>query len=97
MGQAGDEAGGPPVFAVGIGSPDGPHDREVLGITAGDPRLDQASVDLHVTGGEHRLRPAGRSTLRVLANGRVLDTRRLVPPADGIADRRSSSRCRPTR
>ena len=40
---------GPPVFAVGIGSPDGPRDREVLGITAGDPRLDHASVDLHIT------------------------------------------------
>src|SRR5476649_1810749 len=26
--------GGPPVFAVGVGSPDGPRDREVLGITA---------------------------------------------------------------
>src|SRR5258707_11579058 len=37
--------GGPPVFAVGIGSPDGPRDREVGGVTAGDPRLDQASVD----------------------------------------------------
>src|SRR5829696_5893991 len=31
-GRAGGEAGGPPVFAVGIGSPDGPKDREVLGI-----------------------------------------------------------------
>ena len=30
-GAAGPE-GSPPVFAVGIGSPDGPHDREVLGV-----------------------------------------------------------------
>ena len=79
-GRAG--AGGPPVFAVGIGSPDGPRDREVLGITAGDPRLDQASVDLHVTAVSTGF---GRApfTLRVLANGQLLDTRRVVPPADG--------------
>src|SRR6266850_5004804 len=62
------EAGGPPVFAIGIGSPDGPHDREVLGMTAGDPRLDQASVDLHVTAVSSGF---GRTPfqLRVLANG----------------------------
>src|SRR5207247_5694950 len=42
-------SGGPPVFAIGVGSPEGPRDREVLGVVAGDPRLDQASVDLHVT------------------------------------------------
>src|SRR5882672_4718989 len=74
--------GGPPVFAVGIGSPDGPRDREVLGITAGDPHLDQASVDLHVTAVSFGF---GRTPfpLRVLANGQVLDTRRIVPPADG--------------
>src|SRR4051812_3953631 len=75
-------AGGPPVFAVGVGSPDGPRDREVLGITAGDPRLDHATVDLHVTAVS---RGFGRApfTLRVLANGQLLDTRRLVPSADG--------------
>ena len=76
------EAGGPPVFAVGIGSPDGPRDREVLGISAGDPRLDQASVDLHVTAVSTGF---GRApfTLRVLGNGQLLETRRIVPPADG--------------
>ena len=55
VGQA--PGGGPPVFAIGIGSPDGPRDREVLGIVAGDPRLDQASVDLHVTAVSTGLRP----------------------------------------
>ena len=76
------EAGGPPVFTVGVGSPDGPRDREVLGITAGDPRLDHASVDLHVTAVS---RGYGRApfALRVLANGQLLETRRLVPAADG--------------
>jgi len=74
--------GGPPVFAVGIGSPDGPKDREVLGITAGDPRLDQASVDLHVTAMSTGF---GRApfTLRISGNGQLLDSRRIVPTADG--------------
>jgi len=74
--------GGPPVFAVGIGSPDGPRDREVIGVTAGDPRLDQASVDLHVTAISTGF---GRTpfTLRVLGNGQLLDSRRVVPAADG--------------
>ncbi len=76
------EVGGPPVFAVGVGSPDGPRDREVLGLTAGDPRLDHATVDLHVTAASSGFGRAAFS-LRVLANGQVLDTRRLVPPADG--------------
>jgi len=79
---AGGEVGGPPVFAVGVGSPDGPRDREVLGITAGDPRLDHATVDLHVTAVSTGFGRAPFS-LRVLANGQLLDTRRLVPAADG--------------
>ncbi len=71
-----------PVFAVGIGSADGLPDREVLGLAAGDPRLDQASVDLHVSAVSHGF---GREPfqLRVLANGRLLDSRRVVPRADG--------------
>jgi hypothetical protein len=81
-GRARGDVGGPPVFTVGIGSPDGPRDREVLGITAGDPRLDHATVDLHVTAVSSGF---GRTpfSLRVLANGQLLETRRLVPPADG--------------
>jgi hypothetical protein len=76
------EGNGPPVFAIGVGSPDGPHDREVLGIVAGDPRLDDATVDLHVTTMSAGF---GRTpfSLRLLANGQVLDTRRIVPQADG--------------
>jgi len=74
--------GGVPVYAVGVGAPDGLRDREVLGIVAGDPRLDQATVDLHVSAISSGF---GRSpfALRVLANGQVLETRRVVPSADG--------------
>ena len=72
---------GPPVFTVGIGSPDGLRDREILGVTAGDPRLDQASVDLHVSAISHGF---GRAPfqLRVVANGQPIDSRRVVPAAD---------------
>jgi uncharacterized membrane protein len=73
---------GPPVFTIGVGSPEGVQDREVLGIDAGDPRLDQASVDLRVSAISYGF---GRQPLqlRVLANGQLLDTRRVVPAADG--------------
>jgi uncharacterized membrane protein len=76
------DANGPPVFAIGVGAPDGFRDREVLAITAGDPRLDQASVDLHVTAISSGF---GRAPfqLRILANGRLLETRRVIPTADG--------------
>jgi uncharacterized membrane protein len=72
---------GPPVFAIGIGSADGLHDREVLSVAAGDPRIDRASVDLHVSAVSIGF---GRTpfTLRLLANGHVLETRRVNPPAD---------------
>ena len=73
---------GPPVFAVGLGSPDGLADREVAGITAGDQRLDQASIDLRITAVSAGF---GRAPfqLRVLANGAEIERRRIVPPADG--------------
>jgi uncharacterized membrane protein len=75
-------AGDVPVFTNGVGSAEGPHDREVLGIVAGDPRLDEATVDLHVTAVSNGF---GRTpfSLRLLANGQPVDTRRIVPQADG--------------
>jgi hypothetical protein len=73
---------GPPVFAIGIGSADGPRDREILGVTTSDPKIDHASVDLRVSAVSHGF---GRTPfeLRVLGNGRPIETRRIVPPADG--------------
>jgi uncharacterized membrane protein len=74
--------GGLPVYAIGVGSPDGPRDREIVGLVAGDPRLDQAKVDLHVTAVSTGF---GRTAfpLRLLANGQVVETRRIVPTVDG--------------
>lgn len=73
---------GPPVFTVGIGSPDGIADREILGMTAGDPRLDQSSIDLHVSAISSGY---GRSPfpLRLLANGRLIESRTVAPAGDG--------------
>lgn len=73
---------GAPVYAVGIGSPEGVPDREITGMTAGDPRIDQAMVDLHVTAVQSGF---GRQpfTLRLIANGRLVESRRVTPLADG--------------
>lgn len=71
-----------PTFTIGIGSPEGIRDREILGVATGDPRLDQASVDLHVSAVSHRYGSAPFQ-LRLLANGRVLDSRAVTPAADG--------------
>lgn len=70
------------IFAVGIGSPEGVPDREVLGITAGDPKLDQASIDLHVSAVAHGLGRDG-FVVKLLANGQLVDSRSVVPAADG--------------
>jgi uncharacterized membrane protein len=80
--QAVRAADGPPVYAIGIGAVDGLRDREVLGVTAGDPKLDHASVDLRISAISYGF---GRTPfqMRVLADGRVIETRRIVPPADG--------------
>ena len=48
------DGGGWPVFAIGVGATDGLRDREVLGIVAGDQRLDHASVDLQVSAASKR-------------------------------------------
>jgi uncharacterized membrane protein len=76
------EGQGPPVFTVGIGSPEGVPDREILGITAGDPRVDQSSVDLSVSAMSSRF---GRTPfqIRLLANGQLLESRSVTPAADG--------------
>ena len=76
---------GAPVFTIGVGSADGPTDREVQGLSAGDPRIDQTSIDLRVSTVS---RGYGRSPfqLRILANGRLLESRTLTPAADGVAD-----------
>jgi uncharacterized membrane protein len=71
-----------PVFTVGIGNPALPRDREVINLTAGEPLLSGSSVDLSVS-----VSSSGFATapieLRLKENGRPLETRRVVPAADG--------------
>ncbi len=75
-------SGGPPVFAIGLGAPDGLRDRAIAGITAGEQRLDQTTVDVHVTAAAQGF---GRApfVLRLLADGREIEARRVAPKAEG--------------
>ena len=71
-----------PILTVGIGGTSIARDREVVNLTAGEPLLRGASIDLSVSATS-----AGFGTepveLRVSANGRPVDTRRVAPSADG--------------
>ncbi len=71
-----------PVIAVGIGEVNPARDREVVNLTAGEPLLPGASIDLSVsaTSGGFGTEPV---ELRVSANGRPVDTRKIAPSADG--------------
>jgi uncharacterized membrane protein len=80
--EAAAPAHGPPIFAIGVGAPDGLPDREVTGITAGEPRLDQTSIDLYVA---VVTRGFGKApfTVRLLANGQTIDSHKVVPLSSG--------------
>ena len=77
-----DKAMRAPILTVGIGGTSIARDREVLNLTAGEPLLPGASIDLSVSAAS-----AGFGTqpveLRVSANGRPVDTRRVTPSAEG--------------
>lgn len=73
---------GAPVLTVGIGSAATPRDREIVNLTAGEPLLPGASIDVSVSATS-----AGYGTdpveVRISANGRPLEVRRLTPSSDG--------------
>jgi uncharacterized membrane protein len=73
---------GPPVYAIGVGSPVAGKDREILGVTAADTILDDSRVDLAVSAVSHGLSNAPIE-LRLLENGRPIDVRRVTPAAEG--------------
>jgi uncharacterized membrane protein len=90
---------GAPVFAVGVGDPSMTRDREVLGLTLGDPSVTDSIVDLTAHVVSH-----GYGTdafdVRLLEDGRPADVRRVRPATDGspvrAAFRVSPRRGRPT-
>lgn len=71
-----------PVFTVGIGSSDAPRDREVVNLTAGEPLLPGASIDVSVSAASHGF---GKEPveLRLSANGRPIEVRRVTPSTEG--------------
>lgn len=73
---------GPPVYAIGVGSPVAGRDREILGVTAAETILDDSRVDLAVSAVSHGLSNTPIE-LRLLENGRPIDVRRVTPAADG--------------
>ena len=71
-----------PVMTVGIGNPEMPRDREVVNLTAGEPLLPGASIDVSVSATSHGF-AKDPVELRLSANGRPLEVRRVTPSADG--------------
>ena len=73
---------GVPLIAVGVGDPVAARDREIVNLTAGEPLLAGASIDLSVSASS-----AGFGTdpveIRVSANGRPVDVRRVTPQGEG--------------
>lgn len=70
-----------PVFAIGMGSPRIARDREIVGVSVGDPAISDSSVDLDATVVSHGFgnRPV---ELRVLENGRAVHVRHITPNDD---------------
>jgi uncharacterized membrane protein len=73
---------GATVFTVGIGNPSAPRDREIVNLTAGEPLLPGASIDLSVSATSNGF---GKEPieLRISANGRPLEVRRVAPTVEG--------------
>ena len=76
------DPGAAPVYTISLGTSRGLRDRAVVGLSAGEARLEDSTVDLSVSAVS---RGFGREPfeLRVLADGRPVETRRVVPAADG--------------
>ncbi len=74
---------GAAVFAVGIGDTSPPRDQEVLSLDLDHEALPGSSVELTATVVAHGY---GRDPVdvRLLASGRPIDIRRIVPAADGM-------------
>lgn len=74
--------GAVPVYTVGVGQAAVGRDLEVVSLTAGEPLLTSASIDLSVSV-TSRGYGAGPIELRLTENGRPLETRRVVAAEEG--------------
>ena len=71
-----------PVYAIGVGSPVIARDREVAGVTIGDPSVAESVLDLTATVVTHGY-GLDAFDVRLLEDGRLADVRRVRPAADG--------------
>jgi uncharacterized membrane protein len=78
-----DVAGVPPVYAIGVGSRRLVRDREVTGLTVGEPVLPGSTVTLSTTVIAHGFGVAPFE-VRVLENGRPIQVRQVRPTGDGV-------------
>src|SRR6185503_15244007 len=71
-----------PVMTVGIGNSSMPRDREVVNLTAGEPLLPGASIDVSVSATSNGF---GKEPieLRISGNGRPLEVRKVTPSIEG--------------
>ena len=72
-----------PVYAIGVGAAQAPHDLEVVELTAGHPTMSASVIDVGVSVVGHG-RGGGPIEFRLLEDGRLLDVRRVTPPDDGV-------------
>jgi hypothetical protein len=73
---------GPRVFPFGFGTVGGIRDHEIVNVTAGEPVLPEAAIDLSVSAVSRGF-GTDPVELRVSANGRPVEIRRVRPAADG--------------
>jgi uncharacterized membrane protein len=76
-------AGGPPVLAIGVGSPATSRDRELVSVTAAESVMSDATIDVTAEAVAHGY-GAAPIELRLLENGRSVELRRATPAADGV-------------
>ena len=70
-----------PVYAIGVGSR-AVRDVEIATVTAGEPQLADAAIEVNATAQSTVVPDA--IELRLLENGRRMQTRRITPEADGL-------------
>ncbi len=82
-GDGGVPEGSAPLYAIGVGSPTGGRDREVLSVTAAEAVFDDSRIDLAVSAVSHG-QGVEPLALQLLENGRPIAVRRVAPLAEGV-------------